>query len=60
MSTKVKPEIKEEINIPENVNIELDSGMVKVSGPAGSNEREFKHPTIDIKKQDDKLILIAK
>src|SRR3989344_8176092 len=60
MSTKVKPEIKEEINIPENVNIELDSGMVKVSGPAGSNEREFKHPTIDIKKQDNKLILIAK
>ncbi|MEK6932218.1 MAG: 50S ribosomal protein L6 [Nanoarchaeota archaeon] len=60
MSTKVKPEIKEEIEIPENVKIELDSGMIKVSGPAGSNERELRHPTVDIQKQNDKLILIAK
>ena len=60
MSTKEKPKIVEEISLPENVSVELENGLLKFSGPMGSNEKRFNDPKVIIKKDSGKLILTAK
>ena len=60
MSTKEKPKIVEEINLPENVSVELENGLLKFSGPMGINEKRFNDPKVIIKKDSGKLILTAK
>lgn len=47
-----------EVVVPQDVNIEIEGKTVKVSGPKGELEREFKH-FFDIKmeKKDDKVIV---
>lgn len=47
----------QELTIPENVNVELLGNKVKVSGPKGSLEREFKLGEIKIEKKDSKIIV---
>jgi large subunit ribosomal protein L6 len=51
-------EMENEFTVPENVTIEIDNKTVKVSGPKGSLEREFKHFfDIKITKKDNKLVV---
>jgi large subunit ribosomal protein L6 len=47
----------EELTIPENVNVEIIGSKVKVSGPKGSLEREFKTTGIKIEKKENKIIV---
>ena len=50
------PEIKEEISIPQDITIEIDDAKtLKVTGPKGSLQRILEHPSIDIKKSEDKI-----
>jgi len=52
--------MKKEFIIPENVTIDIDNKTVKVNGPKGSLEREFKH-FFDIKmgKKENKLVVTS-
>lgn len=60
MSTKNKISLEEVIKIPENTNIELIRNIIKVSGPVGNNEKIFNDPRVNIKKEDNKIILSSK
>lgn len=60
MSTKEKTKktaFKEEITIPENIQIEISGSLIKVKGNKGENERRFADPRISIKKENNKLLL---
>lgn len=60
MSIKNKATIEESINIPENVQVDIIQGLIKISGPEGSNERKLIDPSLIIEKGDKKIILKAK
>ena len=50
------PEIKQEINIPSDINIEIDDKKtLKITGPKGSLQRTLEHPAIEIKKSGNKI-----
>ena len=51
----VAPEVKYEIEIPENVNVSLSNFILKVKGPLGEIEREFKHDRINMSVKDGKI-----
>lgn len=53
----MKVDISEEIRIPEEVNVEVENGLVKVSGPSGDVEKEMREPRISISVEDDLVIL---
>ncbi|MDI6723539.1 MAG: 50S ribosomal protein L6 [Methanobacterium sp.] len=48
--------LREEIEIPEGINVNLDDG-VTVKGSKGQLNRKFNYPNVIIKKEDDKLVL---
>lgn len=48
--------IKEEIIIPEGVNIIIDD-IITVKGPQGEISRKFSYPNISMKKETNKIIL---
>ncbi len=52
--------IKEEVDIPENVSIEIDGMKVKVRGPKGELERDFSHiKNVVLSVSDGKVIIEA-
>jgi len=53
-------EIIEKIETPEGVNVEIDGFVVKVKGSKGENQRMFKKPSIEIKKDGNFIVLNAK
>ncbi len=61
MSTnKVKKNVfNEELNIPENVELNIEGSLIKINGPQGNNQRRLIDPKITIKKEDNKLVLIS-
>lgn len=52
--------MKDEIVVPQNVTVELKDTVLKISGPEGSIEKEFKTKVITIKKEGNKIVLEAK
>ncbi len=61
MFTKMKlKESKEEIEIPEGVEISVEGSTVKAKGPNGENHRLFHYPKIKILKENGKIILSSK
>jgi len=48
-----------EIEIPEGVNINIENGVVSVEGPKGKLHRKLYHPKIEIKKEENKIIVRA-
>ncbi len=54
------PEIKKEIKIPENVNASIDNKLITIKGEKGELSREFFHPKVDIKIENDKIVVKAK
>ena len=61
MSTKnIKKNVfNEELNIPENVELNIEGSLIKIKGPEGDNERRLINPRIKIKKENNKLILTS-
>lgn len=48
--------IKEEINIPEDVDVTIGDYVI-IKGPQGELSRRFTYPNISMKKEDNKIIL---
>jgi len=52
--------MKKELTIPENVKVEIQNKHVKVSGPKGENEKEFKYFfDVKIEKKDNKMVVTS-
>lgn len=49
--------MKNSIEIPDYVKLELDQGTVNVKGPKGEFEKNFYHPLINIKKEKNNLVV---
>ena len=49
--------IREEIEIPEGVEVIIDNNEVAVKGPNGEDSRKFTYPNVSIKEEGDKVIL---
>ena len=54
------PELKEQINIPENVNITLENDTLTISGEKGSLSRVFFHPNLNVKINGNVVEIICK
>lgn len=49
--------IREEIEIPEGVEVIIENNLVSVKGPKGEDSRKFTYPNVDIEKMDDTVVL---
>ncbi|MBP1911887.1 50S ribosomal protein L6 [Thermococcus stetteri] len=49
--------IREEIKIPEGVEVTVEGNTVKVKGPKGELERELKYPGVQIFTEDGKVVI---
>ena len=49
--------IREEIEIPEGVEVIIDNNEVSVKGPNGEDSRKFTYPNVSIKEEEDVVIL---
>lgn len=57
---KMKQDISKEIQIPENVNVEINGFTVVVTGPLGKTERNFPHDFMSMEKRDNLVVLSSK
>ena len=52
--------VREVVEIPEGVNVEIDGMKVRVSGPKGTLERDFSHAKgVILRKEDRKVVIEA-
>ncbi|WP_456397853.1 50S ribosomal protein L6 [Palaeococcus sp. (in: euryarchaeotes)] len=49
--------VREEVEIPEGVNVEVSGNLVKVKGPKGELERVFDYPGVKILEEDGKVVI---
>ena len=49
--------IREEIEIPEGVEVIIENNEVSVKGPNGEDSRKFTYPNVSIKEEDNAIIL---
>ncbi|AHF79605.1 50S ribosomal protein L6 [Thermococcus paralvinellae] len=49
--------VREEVEIPEGVEVTVENNLVKVKGPKGELERELKYPGIKIFTEDGKVVI---
>ena len=49
--------IREEIEIPEGVEVIIENNEVSVKGPNGEDSRKFTYPNVSINKEDDDVVL---
>ena len=49
--------IREEIDIPEGVEVIIENNVVTVKGPNGEDSRKFTYPNVSIKEEDDVVVL---
>ncbi len=52
--------LKRIIEIPEGIDVQVSGGKVRVSGPNGTLEREFETYWVEIRKEDNQVIVLAK
>jgi len=57
---KMKLDITEKIKIPEELKVEINNDIIKVSGPKGSYEKKIFHPKVKLEKQDNIILLSTK
>ena len=60
MSTKMKQDINEQIQIPEKTEVSIDKSLIKIKGEKGEIERRLVNPKIEISKKEDKIVLVSK
>lgn len=48
------------IEIPKNIEIEVNDELVTVKGEKGSVKKKFYHPKISLRKSEDKIIIVSK
>ena len=49
--------IRETIEVPEGVEVIIENNEVSVKGPNGEDSRKFTYPNVNIKKDDDVVVL---
>ena len=49
--------VREEVEIPEGVEVTVENNVVKVRGPKGELERELKYPGVQIFTEDGKVVV---
>lgn len=49
--------VREEVEIPEGVEVTVEGNLVKVKGPKGELERELKYPGVKIFEEDGKVVV---
>ena len=49
--------IREEIEIPEGVEVIIENNEVTVKGPNGEDSRKFTYPNVSIKEENDFVVL---
>ena len=49
--------VREEVEIPEGVEVTVEGNVVKVKGPKGELERELKYPGVKIFTEDGKVVI---
>ncbi len=54
------PELKEQIPVPENIEINLDNNCLTIKGEKGELKKVFSHPKIAIKTKDKNIELTGK
>lgn len=52
-------EIREKMQMPDDVEVELSGHTLKVKGPLGTNERTFKYPNVRLESKNDSIALIV-
>jgi large subunit ribosomal protein L6 len=52
-------ELKDKIEIPSNVQVDLSIPNIKLKGPKGEAEKKIYHPSIKIEKQDKFIVITA-
>ena len=57
ISTKMRKELTQEIEIPEGVTITVDDNMITVKGPLGENKKSLNLYKIDLKTEGNKIIV---
>lgn len=53
----MKKELYQEIEIPEGVEANLEGTLLKVKGPEGESEREFRIVNLDFRKEGNKILV---
>jgi large subunit ribosomal protein L6 len=53
-------DIKDEISIPENINISIENDLITIKGEKGIISKSFSHPIININIKDNKLLITCK
>lgn len=51
------PVIVEEMDVPNNVNIEIENNIIKIKGPIGEKERKINNRNIIVEKKDNKIVV---
>ena len=54
-----RPDIAEEIGIPENIQVNISGANISVKGPKGELKKELTYPGVEIKKDGSKIVLRA-
>lgn len=49
--------IREEIEVPEGVEVIIEDNVVSVKGPNGKDSRKFTYPNVSINKEEDMVVL---
>ncbi len=49
--------VREEVEIPEGVEVTVEGNLVRVKGPKGELERELKYPGVKIFEEDGKVVI---
>lgn len=60
ISTKMKKELFQEIEIPQGIDVDVKKGVVTVKGPQGENKRDFNLYKISLEKKDGKIVIGSK
>ena len=56
----MKAELKEKIEIPSKVEVEITPLFIKAKGPKGETQKKIHHPSVKIEKQNNSIILSTK
>lgn len=57
---KKKKELKQEVSVPENIEVKLDNNLLNVKGPKSEIQKNFFHPAISITCEKNKITLDSK
>ncbi len=53
----VAPEVRHEVEIPEGVQVSYENHVLRVKGPKGEISREFMHDRIEMRIEDNKVVI---